>query len=600
MIEARLRRFRGFTLLELLIAIAVIGILASVVLVSLGNAREAARNSVRSSDANQIALAVEAYTSDHGYPPGDDGVEYTNGRPDWIPDLVPAYIAALPSDPIDEGEHKYHYVRHGVSYEVIAFMESHGTDASCGDQGPGGCQYLEKGTEMLAVYNPGASGWNISALAASTTAALAANPSSITAGQTSVLSWTSTNADSCTGSGFISTSVSGIASVTPATTTAYSITCSGPGGSASESVTIAVSSPPPACAPATSTCSDSDTSVNNCGTVTRCSTIGANYSCVSGSCVYTPPAPPADIIPPSQPIGLYGTSTSVTQINLSWNASTDNVGVAGYNIFRNSSFVTSQTGITFSDTGLTASTTYVYRVSAYDAAGNVSTSSVTINVMTQSPPPPPDTTAPVISNVQSTSTAFSSVITWNTNESANRNLWLISATGTSRYAYSTSFATSHSLTANSLASSTTYQYFVTSTDASGNAATSSTYSFTTLGSDPPLDPNAPCPGGIERIPGLPRCLMPENLSGTAWNEVSNATGAVLNTAVCSVQVCGRNGDWRKTTRMNGQNYPNGYPPYSTYIQTPFNGAMGGQYYMNGVWRTGNGGIVQPGSSVITY
>lgn len=110
-----------------------------------------------------------------------------------------------------------------------------------------------------------------------------------------------------------------------------------------------------------------------------------------------------------------------------------------------------------------------------------------------------------------------------------------------------------------------------------------------------------CVGGNGRIPGLPTCLMPENLTGTVWNEVDNATGRVLNTAICSLAVCGRNGEWRSARNMNNTYYPNGYPPNSTFIQTPFNvGYERGQYYTNGVWENGDGGIVQPGSTQIIY
>jgi hypothetical protein len=86
--------------------------------------------------------------------------------------------------------------------------------------------------------------------------------------------------------------------------------------------------------------------------------------------------------PPSVPTDLAATVASSSQINLSWNASSDNVGVIGYAIYRCSGagcspttqVATSPTAA-FNDSGLSASTTYGYAVSAYDAAGNASASS---------------------------------------------------------------------------------------------------------------------------------------------------------------------------------------------------------------------------------
>jgi chitodextrinase len=76
--------------------------------------------------------------------------------------------------------------------------------------------------------------------------------------------------------------------------------------------------------------------------------------------------------PPSAPTNLTGTSTLPTQANLSWSASTDNVGVAGYHVLRNGTQVGTTSATSYVDTGLTASTTYTYAVSAFDTAGNVS------------------------------------------------------------------------------------------------------------------------------------------------------------------------------------------------------------------------------------
>lgn len=99
------------------------------------------------------------------------------------------------------------------------------------------------------------------------------------------------------------------------------------------------------------------------------------------SSITTPPAP--DSTPPSQPTNLVGSAISSTQINLSWTASTDNVGVTGYDIYRNSTKIATVSTTTYGDSGLSASTTYSYYVVARDGAGNVSTSSSTISVTTQ-------------------------------------------------------------------------------------------------------------------------------------------------------------------------------------------------------------------------
>ncbi len=92
---------------------------------------------------------------------------------------------------------------------------------------------------------------------------------------------------------------------------------------------------------------------------------------------------PADTTPPSQPAGLTATAVSTSQINLSWNASSDNVGVAGYNIYRNGTKVGSSTTTSYTDSALSASTTYSYTVAAYDAAGNVSAQSTSVSATTQ-------------------------------------------------------------------------------------------------------------------------------------------------------------------------------------------------------------------------
>jgi chitodextrinase len=94
-----------------------------------------------------------------------------------------------------------------------------------------------------------------------------------------------------------------------------------------------------------------------------------------------------DLTPPSLPTNLVTTAVGITQINLSWNASTDAVGVKGYKIYRGGTLIatTTNTGTTYSDTGLTPSTVYTYTIAAYDAAGNTSSVTVGVSGTTQTP-----------------------------------------------------------------------------------------------------------------------------------------------------------------------------------------------------------------------
>lgn len=82
-----------------------------------------------------------------------------------------------------------------------------------------------------------------------------------------------------------------------------------------------------------------------------------------------------DTAPPTVPTNLKATAISSSQINLSWTASTDNVGVTGYRIYRGGVQIATLTTTSYSNTGLAPSTTYTYTVRAYDAAGNLSNAS---------------------------------------------------------------------------------------------------------------------------------------------------------------------------------------------------------------------------------
>jgi hypothetical protein len=138
----------------------------------------------------------------------------------------------------------------------------------------------------------------------------------------------------------------------------------------------------------------------------------------------------------------------------------------------NSSMVTSHSQAL---SGLASKTTYHYRVKSADASGNLATSSdysfITL-----------DATAPTITAVTATGiTGTGATITWTTNEAGNSQVeYGTTASYGSSTTLNSSMVTSHSQALSGLVSKTTYHYRVKSADASGNLATSSDYTFTTL------------------------------------------------------------------------------------------------------------------------
>jgi chitodextrinase len=96
---------------------------------------------------------------------------------------------------------------------------------------------------------------------------------------------------------------------------------------------------------------------------------------------------PPDTTPPSVPSGLGTTGIAGTEIDLAWTASTDDVGVAGYRVYRDGVLVKTTAATTWADTGLTPSTAYSYTVAAFDYATNASNQSAPLGVSTSAPGP---------------------------------------------------------------------------------------------------------------------------------------------------------------------------------------------------------------------
>ncbi len=206
----------------------------------------------------------------------------------------------------------------------------------------------------------------------------------------------------------------------------------------------------------------------------------------------------SDTTAPTAPTNLAITVASSTQLNLSWSASTDNVGVTGYRIERCTGStcttftqVSTSTTTTFNNTGLTASTTYRYRVRANDAASNLSGYSSIVNATTKAAA---DTTAPSAPTNLIASVISSTQINLNWTASTDN----VSVTGYKvercSGASCTTFAqiatpTATTLSDTGLTDTTSYSYRVRATDAAGNlSAYSSIASATT---QPPPDTIAP-------------------------------------------------------------------------------------------------------------
>jgi len=136
---------KGFTLIELLVVIAIIGILATIVLVSLNSARQKARDTRRISDLRQVALGAEMYYDDNRSYPSVTGCTAANYGLKGTPVVgslryalegtagggAQVYMTAVPLDPIDATPNVYMYGTDATTaaqrYALRAILEKHNT-----------------------------------------------------------------------------------------------------------------------------------------------------------------------------------------------------------------------------------------------------------------------------------------------------------------------------------------------------------------------------------------------------------------------------------------------------------------------------------------
>ncbi len=204
--------------------------------------------------------------------------------------------------------------------------------------------------------------------------------------------------------------------------------------------------------------------------------------------IYKPQPLVCDVTAPTAPTSLVAGALNPTTINLSWSASTDNIGVTNYLVFRDTlpSPIASVVGTAFSDTGLTPLSSHSYRVIAIDGAGNLSGFSNTATANT-----PADTSAPSaptdLTAVGSNSTTINLSWTASTDNVDVVGYQVFRDGGTTPIA--TVSVTNFSDTG--LAVGSTHTYTVKAVDAANNqSGTSNTVTASTLGNDTTA-PSAP-------------------------------------------------------------------------------------------------------------
>lgn len=178
---------------------------------------------------------------------------------------------------------------------------------------------------------------------------------------------------------------------------------------------------------------------------------------------------------PTAPTNLTASNVAETTATLNWTASTDNVGVTGYDIYQGSTNIGTVTGATANITGLTANTSYTFAVTAKDAAGNESASSNSVTFTTTSGADTEAPTAPTnltASNIAQTTASLSWTVS---TDNVGVTEYELFSSGSSVGTVTSTSANLTGLTAN-----TSYTYTVRAKDAAGNvSADSNAVTFTT-------------------------------------------------------------------------------------------------------------------------
>ncbi|TSC69260.1 MAG: peptidase [Parcubacteria group bacterium Gr01-1014_56] len=182
-----------------------------------------------------------------------------------------------------------------------------------------------------------------------------------------------------------------------------------------------------------------------------------------------PPPPSGDATAPSIPTGVVGVQ-SPEGVLVSWNASSDNVGVVGYRVYRNAVLLSQTTGLNFTDKTMKLGAIYTYTITALDAAGNESGISAGAKVIV----PLLKITNPIV-----TPGSTGATISWNTNYLSTGNVVITKNGVMVTKLFDNTVAMTHSVTIPGLLPGTLYSYKIKALRSGGSGEASKSGSFTT-------------------------------------------------------------------------------------------------------------------------
>lgn len=253
---------------------------------------------------------------------------------------------------------------------------------------------------------------------------------------------------------------------------------------------------------------------------------------------------------PTAPTNLSASNITETSVQLNWNASTDNVGVSNYDVYRGTTRIATVTGTNYQVNGLNSNTSYNFTVVAKDAAGNESNDSNTVNIKTL----PPDTTAPSAPSglTASNTTDSSTLLNWNASSDN------VAVTTYEVYSGSSLIATisGTNYQVNGLSPDSNYSFSVIAVDEAGNKSdASNVVSITTEATQINY-----CSSGSNNV-------NDEYISKVVLNTIDNSSGAQFYSDFTNQSTSLSKGSQytiTMTPTWTGTVYPEGYSVWIDY------------------------------------